>query len=51
MSIARKVVKRHLRRVARRALRRMKIRRIVRRGRHVKKANFLKPRFGSIMLA
>lgn len=48
---ARKAIGRHLRKIARKAIRRMKVRRIVRKGKHVKGLNFAKPRFGSIMLA
>lgn len=51
MSLRRKVIGRHLRRIAKRAIKRMKIRKIVRKGRHVKGVNYAKPKFGSIMLA
>lgn len=49
--LGRKVIKRHLRRIAKRAIRRVKLKRLVRRGKHVKSLNFAKPHFGSIMLA
>lgn len=51
MSLRKKVIGRHLRRIAKRAIKRMKIRKIVRKGRHVKGVNYAKPKFGSIMLA
>lgn len=51
MSLRRKVIGRHLRRIAKRAVRRIKMRKIVRRGKHVKKINFARPHYGSIMLA
>lgn len=49
--LGRKVIKRHLRRIAKRAIRRVKLKRLVRKGYHVKRANYAKPKFGSIMLA
>lgn len=51
MSLRKKVIGRHLGRIAKRAIKRMKIRKIVRKGRHVKGVNYVKPNFGSIMLA
>lgn len=46
----RKVIRRHLRRIANKVLKKKAIRRIVRKGRHTKSLNFAKPRHGSIML-
>lgn len=51
MNFRKRVVRRHLRRIVRRALRKRAVRRIVRKGRRVKHLNYVKPRCGSIMLA
>lgn len=51
MSLRKKVIRRHLARVAKRAIGRIKLRKIVRRGNHVKGVNYVKPHFGPIMLA
>ncbi len=49
-SVAKKAVRRHLRRIAVRAMKKRAVRRMVRKGKHVKKINYARPHHGSIML-